>query len=283
MSRRQNFNLFYYSHIPLALLASLLTASISMVINSQLNWNVVSLVGLSTFLTYSIDNLIDWKRDKDQYKNIRDKIEVYHKITYLILPVITVAIILIILKSSNEFLVSILLLGAVAAMGTTRFANYRMNSSDSKQPIRMFFLNRIFISVVWSIVCIFVPLWYEGSKITTLTWHTAVYVFFIVFIYAVFWKLERSPSLLKKRLCLSGLLPFLSFLPLISIVFVLIDIFIGIRPLHNLINLLPPVVCILATYRMSKYPFLLRQKITYMTVGMVLSTSLSLIVHFLLS
>jgi len=281
MSRRQIFNLFYYSHIPLALLASLLTASISMVINSQLNWNVILLVGLSTFLTYSIDNLIDWKRDKDQYQSIQDKIECYHKITYFILPVITIAIILTILKSSNEFLVSILLLGAVAALGTTRFANYRMNSSDSKQPIRMFFLNRIFISIVWSIVCIFVPLWYEGLRTTTLTWHTFLYIFSIVLIYAIFWKLERSPALLKKRLYQSGLLRILPILPLVSIIIVFIDIFFGIRPIHNLINLLPPVICILASYRMNKYPFLLRNKLTYMTLGLVLSTSLSLLVHLL--
>jgi hypothetical protein len=180
-------------------------------------------------------------------------------------------------------LIAILLLGAAVLMGTTRFSKYRFNSSNPNQPIRVFFLNRLFISIVWTTVSVFIPIWYENLEITPLTWHTYVYIFCLVFVYAIIWKLERSPNLLKKNLFQFGQLGFILFFPLCSMFVVFLDILTGIRPVHNLINLLPPIVCLIGAYRIIKVPILLRYKISWFMLGLVLSNSISLSVSLFFS
>lgn len=276
MTKRNLFYLFYYSQFPLVFLSGLLTASISMVINSQVNWSVILLISLSTYLTYSIDNLIDWKRDRKQYVRIQTLIKTYHKFTYFILPITTALIIFLVLRGSNEFLIAILLLGAAAAMGTTRFSKYRFNSSDPKQPIRVFFLNRLFITLVWTTVCVFIPIWYENLQIRVLTWHTYFYIFSLIFVYAIIWKLERSPERLKKKLFQFRQLRFILLFPIFSMIIVFLDTYTGIRPLHNLINLLPPTVCLIGACRITKFPFMLRQKISWWMLGFLLSILFSI-------
>jgi len=282
MSGKKLFHLFYYSQIPLVLSATLLTTSVSVVLYSKINWAVVLLVGLSTYLTYSIDNLIDWNKDRINYRNVQEEVKTYHRITYFVLPVVAIAIILLILKSSNEFLISILLLGALVAMGTTRFAHYRENSSNPNQPLRSFLFNRFFISTIWTTVSIFVPIWYDGHPITPLTWHTFFYIFCMIFVYAVLWKLEKSPQLLKKRLFKSKYFRTLIFLPIISIIIVILDIVIEIRPIYNLVNLLPSVVTLFVAIRTVNHPFLLRQKVFRLTISLLLATALSVAIELIL-
>jgi hypothetical protein len=282
MSKRQKFNLFYYSQFPLVLLSFMLTCSISAVLYSSIQWNVVLLIGLSTYFTYTIDNLIDWNKDKTQYQSISTFIVQYHKLTYFLLPIVGISIIFLVLKSSNEFIISLLLLGAFVAMGTTRFAKYRENSSDPTRSLRHFFLNRLFISLIWSIVCIFVPIWYDNQSINALTWHTFFYTFFLIFVYAVLWKFERSPNLLKKRLVHSGTLPYLRIFPILSSLIVIYDIAIGIRSAINLANILPPTIVFLATIIICRNPVQLRYKITLFSTAMSISIVFSLLLHLVI-
>jgi len=118
MSRRRFFQFVYYTHTPLVVLAMVLTGTISAVLFQRLSLQVIVLVGLSTYFTYSLDNLFDWKKDQTHYQNIEGMIQIYHKVTYLLIPSTAVGIFLLILQSSNELRIGILLLGAAVAMST---------------------------------------------------------------------------------------------------------------------------------------------------------------------
>ena len=282
MSCRKIHQFFYYTHTPLVLLAMVLTGSISAVLYANINWQVILLVGLSTYLTYSLDNLIDWIKDKPHYGNIEDMIQIYHKITYILIPSAGIGIIFLVIYSSNELRTGILLLGAAVAMSTTRFSNYRENSTHDSTKLLGFFLNRLFISFIWTTVCVFLPIWYNNLQIMPLTWHTFLYMYFLILSYAIIWKLEKSETVLQKRIFTSKIPIFLAILPLFSMFLVVYDTLIGIAPLHNLVNIAPAIACMVGIIRICQNPFNLKSKISLMTIILIILCSISAGVHLLL-
>jgi hypothetical protein len=266
MSIRQKFYLFYYSQISLVLLAIIITSSISAILYSTINWNVILLIGFSTYLTYSIDNLIDWKADQHHYVKISKYVGLYHKLTYFILPFVALLIVLLVLQSSNELKIGILLLGAFVLLGITRFSKNRDYATGPKQLVRSFLINRLFISLVWTIVCIFIPIWYDGYSITKLTLHTFVYSFFPIFTYAFLWKFEKANKRLKKHLVYSKMFSCVLILPIIPMIIVILDVLIGFRPPSNLVNILPPAVMLITMRYIYQNQFCLRHKIIFLNL-----------------
>lgn len=283
MSLRRIGQFTYYTHIPLVVLAMVLTVTISAVLYGNVSWRVILLVGFSTYLTYSLDNLIDWKKDQSHYESIQGPIQIYHKITYLLIPSAAIGIALLVLHSSNELRIGILLLGAAVAMSTTRFTNYRDGTTPGSKLLWGFFLNRLFISFVWTTVCVFLPIWYHNLPVMPITWHTFLYMYALIFSYAVIWKLEKSELKLQKQVFSSNLPSFLALLPLLAMFLVVYDIILGFAPLHNLVNLLPPIACMLGLMHIFRHPFNLQKKISLMTLILVLLCTLSAAVHLLLA
>jgi hypothetical protein len=283
MSRRRIFKFFYYTHIPLVLLAMVLTGTISSVLYGDLNFKVILLVGLSTYLTYSLDNLFDWRKDQSHYLSVQSIIQTYHKITYLLIPAAALGIFILVNQSSNELRIGILLLGAAAAMSTTRFSIYRGNTKPDSSKLLGFFLNRLFISFIWTTVCVFLPIWYENLPIKPITWHTFLYMYSLILSYAVIWKLEKSDFLLQKTVFSSKVSSLLMLLPMLALFLVVYDILIGLAPLHNLINLFPPIACMAGLLNIIQNPFNLQKKISRMTLILILLCSFSATLHLILA
>ena len=279
MSIRQVFELIYYSHITLVALAMVLTGSISAVLYAQIKWQVVLLVGLSTFFTYSLDNLFDWKRDLPRYRNIKKLVQIYHKITYILIPAAVVGVLFLTFVSSNELRIGILLLGAAVAMGTTRFSNYRENSSSPYQSINRFILNRLFITTIWTTVSVFLPIWYDNSEIIGRTWNAFFYIFFLIFPYAAIWKIESSADSLKKKLFGSTLMRFMSVFPLISMIFVISDVITGNAPAYSLFNVLPPITIFAALFIIIMKPIALKKKISLLSIILIILCGSSTLIH----
>ncbi len=282
MSIRRKLTLLYYTQIHLAVLAFILASSISAVLYEHINWPVSLLVGLSTFLIYSLDNLFDWKKDQAHYQEIIISIRKYHKITFFLIPLSGLGVILLALNSPNELKIGILLLGAGAGMFTARFANYRKISSNNNKPFAFFIINRIFISIVWTIVVVFLPIWYEGRTISTLTWHTFIFIFNLVLVYAIIWKFEKTDSELKKVIVQRCIFQFLTFPLLISTSVVIYDIAIGLRTMLSLFNLPPIAISIFYIYKISTKPYQLRQKISRFSILIILTIAISVLFHLLL-
>lgn len=281
MIKRNHFKLLYYSHIPLVFLAMVLAGTISAVLYQRINWQVILLVGLSTFVTYSLDNLMDWNRDKFHYESIQKAIERYHKVTYGLIGAAGAGIILLVFNSSNELRIGILLLGAAAAMNTTRFLVLKEHNKKNTERIIPFFLNRIFISLVWTTVCVFLPIWYDNRPIMPLTWHTFIYMYVLILSYAVIWKLEKSPFSLQKKVFSSRIPAALAGLTLLPMLVVVLDILRDYAPLHNLVNLAPPIACLIGLVKISSHPFNLQLKISLMTVILIVLCSFSAAIHLI--
>jgi hypothetical protein len=281
MFSKKSFKLFYYSHMQLVFMAMVLTGTISAVIYGEITWQVILLVGLSTYMTYSLDNLIDWNRDKHRYTKMTGLIHTYHKFTYGLIPGAAIGIILLVVQSSNELRIGLLLLGAAAAMSTTRFSNYRENSSGEHQKLLGFFLNRLFISLVWTTVCVFLAVWYVDLPIIPRTWHTFVYMFVLILSYSVIWKLEKSPYPLQKEVFSSPIPAALALLSVVPFTLVIYDIMIGIAPLQNLVNLAPPVANLVGMLKISQNPFNLQKKISLWTLILLLLCSISMGFHLI--
>lgn len=279
MSIKKITTFVYYSHILLVSLAMVLTGTISAILYGQLSWQVILLVGLSTYLTYSLDNLIDWKKDQSHYEGIKAIVQTYHKISYILIPGSAIGIYILIINSSNELQTGILLLGAAVAMSTTRFSGYRNKSSSESQKIFAFLLNRTFISLIWTTVCVFLPIWYANLPVIPLTWHTFLYMYVLILSYAIIWKLEKSPATFQKEIFSSWIpkgLAGLSFLPLFLVFY---DIIIGYAPVQNLVNLAPAVASLVGLVQISRNPIDLQIKISILTLILIGLCTISAIVH----
>ncbi len=279
MSRRQVFFFFYYTQLPLIIMAMVLTGSINAVLYQQISWPAILLVGLSTFIAYSIDNLIDWQKDRDHYQGIIPIARIYHRISYVLLPAAAIAVTLLVLKSPEDLRIGMLLLGATVAIGVTRIAAYRSIKGKKQEKAYQFILNRVFISVIWTIVTVFVPIWYDQHPIILQVWRTAIYMFFLIFNYAVIWKFEKSPYALKKQLISARLFLVLSILCILAVLLAIFDVAQGLFPVPGLVAVLPPLALLLSLQFIAKSPIMLRRKITWITVLLAVLTIFVAAVH----
>jgi hypothetical protein len=276
MKKDRWYPFLYYTHLPLIGLAMVLTASISAVTWHSISWPSVSLVGLSTYLTYSIDNLFDWSKDRSQYLPQAAMIESYHRISLGLIAAAGDGILWLTLRSGSQMQVGLLLLGAAAAMGTLRFAHYR---EDETGDLRGFLWNRIFIAVIWSVVCVFIPVWYESGTLTPRIWRSFIYMGQLIFIFAVLWKFEKSAPALQGTIRSSRLFQVLGWLCLTALIQVLIDTASGLFPPQNLLNALPPLASFAGVQAIRKNPSRLREKIGWLTLGLGVLSALSALIH----
>lgn len=283
MSLNQFFHLIYYSHLPLVGSAMILSISISAVLFQPIEWQVVFLIGLATYLTYSVDNLLDWNKEKDQYHNITTHIEFYHKLSYMLIPLSSVIIFMLIRESSNIFQVSTGLLGAAAAMMTARLPFYRVITSNPHSSVRHFLINRFFVSAVWTAVVVFLPIFYSNQPITIRIWRTYFYIFGIILMYATLWKLEKVEIDLQNQVRSTSLIYGFSFLTLISMSIVVIDSLTGLAPAYGLVNLLPPITFLVASITIVRNSKLSWQKLSLLTLILLIITGISATIHLMMA
>jgi len=261
----------------------ILSISISAVLYQAIEWPVVLVTGLATYLTYSVDNLIDWKTDKAHYHKISTQIQLYHKVTYFLIPCSAGTILLLLWRSPNIFQISTGLLGAAAVMSTTRLPFYRTVSSNHLSPVWHFTNNRFFISAVWTAVVVFLPIIYGKHVITIRSWRTFFYIYGMIAIYASLWKLERVEPEIQKQLSASMLFPGLRFLSLVSMAIVIVDVLTGLTPGYGLVNVLPPILCLFASISLAKISRLSWEKISLFTISLLFLTIFSAIIHLVIA
>ena len=282
-STKPTFNLLYYSHSFLIFLAMIISATINVVLTQQITWGAIILMGLSTFLTYSIDNLLDWKKDQANYQDEAHLIKKFHKITYFLIGLSFLGILWFIFSTNTILLVSLVLIGSAVIMTTARFMAYRKLDRRNPETFAGFIFNRVFVASVWSIVCVFLPLWYAGIAIDSRAWSVLVYIFPLIFIYAVLWRLEKTESALRKEILASPVWWFLKVLSIFAGLWLLSSTIMGRFPIINLFNLLPPIAIF---YLLLKWPRSwenARKDIAWLTFWMVLTCLVSLAGHLIFS
>jgi hypothetical protein len=240
--KNQIFNLIYYSHIHLAIMAMVMTAAMNLVLTQHVSWLAVLLIGMATFVTYSLDNLVDWKKDKVHYPDETILIKQYQRISIGLFVLCLVGIFWIMATSSTLLTMALAFLAVIAFLSTIRIASFRQMDTIKVQTITSFFVNRVFISLVWSVVCIFVPLGYEGLPVTWQAWSSLIYLWPLVFVYAVIWKLEKSDPYLRCALNTSILRVYLQFLCLLTTLIPITNFILGKITTRSLVNILPGLV-----------------------------------------
>lgn len=280
--KKSIFNLLYYSHIQLVVAAMIITASINVIVTDNIPWGAVLLVGLSTYLTYSIDNLIDWKKDKLNYQNEVPLIKKYHKFTYFLIGLCLLGILLIILSTSTAFMISMALLGSSVVISTARVTAYRKLNSHNPETFYGFILNRIFISLVWTNVSVFLPLWYMGLPIDSQAWSAFIYTWQLIFIYAVLWRLEKTEGSLRERIVASPLWTVLKVLSITAGLWPVYSVLVGRFPIQNLFNMLPPLAIFILLHRWPASWEKARRQISLFTLCLTLCCLFTMIMHLIL-
>jgi len=240
--KNQIFNLIYYSHIYLVIMAMVMTSAMNFVLTQHVSWLAVLLIGLGTFVTYSLDNLVDWKKDKALYPNESILIKRYQRVSIVLIVLCLIGISWIMLTTSAALTLTLAFLAAVVLLSTIRFAAYRSVDSVSLHSIANFFVNRGFISLVWSAVCIFVPLIFEGMPVTWQAWSSLIYLWPLVFVYSVIWKLEKSEPYIRSALNTSSLRIYLQHLCLLTTLIPITNVILGKITPRSLVNILPGLV-----------------------------------------
>lgn len=240
--KNQIFTLIYYSHIHLVIMAMVMTTAMNFVLTQHISWPAVLLIGLWTFVTYSLDNLVDWKKDKVLYPDESILIKRYQRVSIVLIVLCLIGISWIMLTTSAALTLTLAFLAAVVLLSTIRFAAYRRADSVWRNSIASFFVNRVFISLVWSAVCIFVPIIYEGIPVTWQAWSSLIYLWPLVFVYAVIWKLEKSDPYLRSALNTSPLRIYLQHLCLLTTLIPITNFILGKITSRSLVNILPGLV-----------------------------------------
>jgi len=277
--RQAKFNLFYYSQVQLAVMAMVLSAASHIVLSGWLHWQSSLLIGLSTFLTYSVDNLFDWQKDRQYYQAEQGVIQRYHKLSYFLIGACVVGIVLLILQSQAALKLALLTLATLVVFATARFSAYRSLDHNKQETIRGFISNRLFITSIWTFVCVFLPLWYSQAQLDLRAWHIFGYLWLLIFPFAVLWKLEKSEVGLRQALLATRLPLVMQAFCLSAGLLVLIDTLLGIFPALTLVHLIPPATSFLLLRWILQGQRISRPRISLYLGAMLAGSLASIFLH----
>jgi uncharacterized membrane protein len=174
--------------------------------------------------------------------------------------------------------VGILLLGATAVITILRLSVLD-NVLNITNDLVALLWNRIFISCVWTAVCVFTPVWYANHPIVPQTWMTYAYLLQLIFINAALWKVEKNPQIFGDRRISSCAVLILQGLCWSSALLAIIDVMLGYFPLHNLVVVLAPIVTfVIITYWLRPWENL-RITFTVLTFAQAGCSVLAMFVH----
>lgn len=219
----------------------LISILVHQVLLGQVNWQAVLLVGLCTYLTYSLDNLFDWGKDQENYPDEQKMIRRYQRISILLMLLSLAGVLWILFESTSLVKVGLLLLGALVLVATARLSIYRSLKKQHPETPTRFILNRVFITTVWTMVCVFLPILFAQVPIKHTAWHLFGILWLLIFCYAVIWKLEKTEPALATRLVQSRLPLWLNGLCLSAALLIIIDVLAGFFPARSLIFLVFPI------------------------------------------
>jgi len=275
------FNLIYYSHVHLVIMAMVLSAVVNLVLTQQVAWPAVIFIGMATFMTYSIDNLVDWPRDRVRYLEEEKLILAYHKVSVVLIFLCILGAIWFMATSNSVSIIGLALLAGAVLFSILRIPPGTGRVSQKVQSLTGFLLNRVFISLVWGIICVFVPLWYAGFPVNLQAWTTAIYLWMLLFIYAVIWKQEKSSLFLQQTLDETSIRIYLQALSISAALVPVTNILVGRIPVRNLVNTLPPL---LFFFLLEKYHLdwkKARQKLIWIALMMAAAILVVFIIHLL--
>jgi hypothetical protein len=283
-TRSRLFDIAYYSQIQLSLIAACLTVVVSAVTLQTVVWASVGIVGLGTYIIYSIDNLVDWREDRTRYPSL-DRLNVPYRIwCALTVPLAILGIVGMLPGAKGSFAGLLSALGGVA-LAVATFRLIQPEIQDIRR-LRDILPNRLLVSMFWAINCVFLPGWYVDLPLTTKTWVTFAFVWQLSFITAVLWSLEflSTPDMPLESLTVAGIsanriIAVLIVISASSATLAIVDILWGYFPPYNVVVICAPILNWIALSTWSRWHGRLRLFNTVLTFGQMLCAALITAVH----
>ncbi len=282
--RTDLFGLFYYSQIQLGLGAMFLTGAVSAVLTGEVIWNSILIVGLSTYIVYSIDNLIDWNEDRERFRSIEQIYWLYRIWCYLTIPLATLVVMWLTIEAHQGFF-SLLALAGTLSLGTVLLQLAR-RAPQVIHALRDILPNRLFISLVWAVIAVYVPVWYLNQPTVPQTWMALAFVWQLTFVNAVLWSLEilleRTTGVENDRVAGIPVLTAIRALQVISfsaVVLAVVDILLGYFPIYNIVIITTPLLNMITLQFWQRSRGSLRQFNTSLILGQIICSMAVALMH----
>lgn len=242
--------LLHYSRFPLIVTSGLLATTNSSVLIGSFAWQPTVIVMLGTYIVYTIDNLIDWSREREILSHIESVYICYRNISIVFMLVASVAIILLSLNRGVQFALTLMIfylisLGIIIVSRVTK-----LFTPDTTY----YWVERLVVALSWSLITLAVPLQYADAEYDITALLTFVYVWQIAWVIGVIWRYSTVVNLVQingemsdekvnvEILKTKRLVQILQIVCIIAATQATVDILLGFFPVHNSIVLTVPIV-----------------------------------------
>jgi len=243
---RSWLELIHYGRVLYFVLAITSTAVCSKVLFGTIPWQSTLIVGLGTFVIYSVDNILDWPGEQHLLEAIHPFWKPYFIGCMIAIPLSLVTVIILSLNQSLVFLAALLGLGGISVAQVTLTRQLYARS----RSLIFLWAERLIDSITWPLVLVFVPLLYLGQSIAPQTLMTIAYAWHLSWVNVLTWDLTRSatggrehgtpilsPLIGEARSILS-----LRIISISAIILATIDVLLGYFPWYNITVILAPAL-----------------------------------------
>jgi hypothetical protein len=227
----------HHTRLQMSVTALALTLASGRVLVGRVQWQPALIVALCTYLVYNLDNLLDWRHEQAWLHALRPLWKAYLAWCAVTLPAAAGGVLLLLLDTGLRLVTLILGLGA-ASLAVT-WLTRRPWKRD--RPQALLWAERLFVSLVWALASVLVPVRYAGEPVVAQTLMSIAYVWQLGWVASMIWDLtstgttasaEQEQSL-PVRLGERAWLRALKIVTLSATVLALVDILLGYFPWHN--------------------------------------------------
>lgn len=246
-----------YTRVQFCVLSMSLTAASSMVLISQIDWQPITIVGLSTFVVYSFDNLFDYPQERKKITKAFPFWKTYFWFTVFAIPFALLTIGVLAFLNSFQFFTMLIVLGLISISHT--ILTQRL---IAKNPTLLIFgLENLVDSFVWALVAVLIPVVYAGHAIVPQVYMAIGYVWLLGLSSAFLWDLSDSSVSIEKgykknpfsRVNTKLIKKLFLILSFSALVLSIVDIILGFFPWYNLIVTSAPIISLLFWSRWETY------------------------------
>jgi hypothetical protein len=218
----------------------------SQVLFARVDWQVLLIVALCTHSIYSVDNLVDWAREKHLLRKIQPYRQSYVVWCTVTLPLSMVLVLVLALLHGGAFVLTLAAIGLFCTLIMLVARRPRLWLSKGIS----YWVERLLVALTWALFTVLVPMQYAGRTINLQVILAIVFIWMISWALGIVWRLASivavqlsegrpEPTLAHKRtIHVAIAASFLAFLQAV------LDTAVGFFPYLHLSVALLPALCV---------------------------------------
>ena len=238
----------HYSRVQFCMLAMSLTAASSRVLVGQIEWQPVLIVGFSTYVIYSLDNLLDRPGEKHLPETIKNGWNVYFLWCIFTIPLALAGTLLLVTQSAIKFLALLIGLGTISI---AHILLSRQSKAHDRSTITLW-IEHLTDSLTWALVVVLIPVQYAGQHIVAQVIMAVAYMWQLSWVGVMVWDLTNSAverqhqtQNLSVLLGEHRVIRLLRIVSVSSWVLAVVDILLGYFPWYNLSVTFGPIASLI--------------------------------------